>query len=55
MRYIGKRKNRATAIRKRLQKRLRIVNLSNKQTERDHFVSTSRLHSYGIKALDNQN
>jgi len=30
MRYINKRKNRNLAIRKRLEKRLKIVNLSNK-------------------------
>ncbi len=48
-RLIDKMKSRASAIRQRTEKRLRIVNLSNKERERNYFVSSSRLMSYGIK------
>jgi hypothetical protein len=49
MRLLAKMKNRASAIRTRQEKRLRILNLSNKEKERNHYVSSSRLLSYGIK------
>jgi len=45
---MAKRKNRAESVRKRLEKRIKIVNISKKDAERDHFVSKSRLLSYGI-------
>lgn len=48
LRHVAKRKNRAESVRKRLEKRLKIVNISNKDAERNHFVTKSRLLSYGI-------
>lgn len=49
VRLLAKMKTRANAIRQRQQKKLRILNLSTKEKERDHFVSSSRLMSYGIQ------
>lgn len=49
VRLLEKMKNRASAIRNRQEKKLRILNLSNKEKERNHYVSSSRLMSYGIK------
>lgn len=42
-------KDRANAIKKRAEKKMKILNLSKQEKERDHYVSKSRLTSYGIK------
>ena len=48
LKQTAKRKNRVEAVHKRMQKKLRVVNISKKDAERDHFVPQSRLLSYGI-------
>ena len=48
MKYMAKRKIRTDSVRKRVEKRLKIINLSKKDAERNHFISESRLLSYGI-------
>jgi hypothetical protein len=47
-RRLSKLKQRAEAVRVRRHKRLRILNLSSQEKERNHYVSSSRLLSYGI-------
>ncbi len=48
-RLVTKMKDRANAIKKRAEKKMKILNLSKQEKERDHYVSKSRLTSYGIK------
>lgn len=48
LRMSSKMRERAQKLKMRREKRLKITNLSTKEKERNHFVSNSRLESYGI-------
>jgi hypothetical protein len=53
IRFLKKVKQRAEAVKQRRTKKLRILNLSSEQAERNHFVSSSRLASYGVATSSN--
>lgn len=48
MRLIQKLKCRADAMKIRRTRQIRVTNLSSKEAERNHFVKSSRLASYGL-------
>ena len=52
MRHLRRMQDRKEAGSKRREKKLRVVNVSSQQQERNYFVPSSRLQSYGLKEAE---